>query len=129
MEWRDLIASPFCDLTSAQKLILIAMCLYGKKWGEDIFPSQREIAFRAGVTKGWVNQTMQKAENEGWIIRHMLGNGRGYKRTTYQLAIPAGIYDLTASLKRRFWQPPYKYALVRHDDRFTLEKRDLSCST
>jgi hypothetical protein len=129
MEWRDLIVSPFCDLTPAQKLVLIAMCLYGKKWGDDIFPAQREIAFRAGVSPQCVNGTMKTAEREGWIIRHMKSNGQGYKRTVYELAIPAGIHDATALLKARFWQPPYKYKLVKHKTGFSLAPRFPTCST
>jgi hypothetical protein len=129
MEWRDLIVSPFCDLTPAQKIVLVAMCLYGKKWGEDIFPSQRQIAIRAGVSTTCVNETMKTAERQGWIIRHMVGTGQGYKRTVYGLAIPAGIHDATAMLKARFWQPPYKYELVRNETGFSLVPRDPTCST
>jgi hypothetical protein len=129
MEWRDLILSRFCDLTPAQKVVLVNMCLYGKKWGEDIFPSQREIAFRAGVSPQCVNNTMKTAEREGWIIRHMLGTGQGFKRTVYELAIPAGIHDATAMLKARFWQPPYKYELDRNETGFSLVPREPTCST
>ena len=100
------------------------MCRYGKKWGEDIFPSQREIEFRAGVCKTTVNNTMQVAESQGWIIRHFSSSGRGYKRTTYELEIPTGLADATTFLKLRFWLPPYKYILERDEDRFTLVKRE-----
>ena len=129
MEWRHLIHSPFCPLTPAQKAVLTSMCLYGKKWGEDIFPSQREIAFRAGVSVTCVNDTMKTAERDGWVIRHMVGTGQGYKRTVYELAIPAGIHDATALLKAKFWQPPYKYELVRNKSGFSLVLRDPTCST
>ena len=118
MEWRHLIRSPYCDLTPTQKLVLICMADYGKRYGEDIFPSQREIAFRAQVSKTCVNNTVKKAERQGWIIRIFMQLGRGRKRTVYQLAIPLGVFDATAFLKRRFWQPPYKWELARlvHDN-------------
>jgi len=120
MEWRRLIGSPYCDLLATQKHVLTVMCRYGKRHGEDIFPTQRAIAFRAGVCLDTVNQTMQRAEREGWIIRHMVGNGQGYKRTVYQLAMPAGIPDATACMRARFFDPPYKHKMVRHEDRVEL---------
>lgn len=111
MEWRHLIRSPYCDLTPAQKIVLSCMCDYGKRNGEDIFPSQREIAYRAQVSTTWVHETMKKAEQQGWIIRIFMQLGGGRKRTVYQLAIPLGVSDATAFLKKRFWQPPYQWGL------------------
>lgn len=113
MEWRHFIRSPYCDLTATQKLVLICMADYGKRYGEDIFPSQREIAFRSQVSKTCVNQTMQLAEKQGWIIRLFVNLGGGRQRTIYELAIPLGISDATTILKRRFWQPPYRYEIDR----------------
>ena len=46
----------------------------------DIFPSQREIAFRAGVTSKCVNASAQLAEKEGWIIRY---EQKAHIRTMY----------------------------------------------
>ncbi len=127
MEWRKVIGSPFCDLTPTQKHVLTVMCRFGKKWGEDIFPSQRAIEFRAGVSLRCVNKTMQVAEKHGWIIRYMSSNGRGYRRTSYQLAIPVGIADATAFMKSKFWEPPYQYEIVRHEDRITVIKLQEAC--
>ena len=123
MDWRKLIGSPYCDLRPSQKHVLTTLARYGDKWGDDIFPSQREIALRAGVTPKCVTHAMQRAEKEGWIIRHLVGGGRGYKRSTYELSIPAGIFDATAFLKKKFWDPPYKYILVRHESSVSLTKR------
>ncbi len=89
------------------------MCSYGKKRGDDIFPSQRQIAFHSGVSLTYVNETMQQAEKDGWIIRYMMPIGGGQKRTAYQLAIPLGISDATTFLKSRFWLPPFKFILER----------------
>ena len=127
MEWRRLIGSPYCDLSPTQKHVLTVMCRFGKKYGEDIFPAQRTIEFRAGVCLDTVNKTMQRAEREGWIIRHMRGNGQGYRRTVYQLAIPAGIADATACMKAKFFDPPYKYDMVRHEDRIELVRLKETC--
>ena len=126
MEWRKVIGSPYCDLPSGQKHVLTTMARYGGKWGDDIFPSQREIAIRAGVSPKCVNQVMQRAEKEGWIIRHFLGGGRGYKRSSYVLCIPVGVLDATMSLSRKFWEPPYKYILARNDNKVSLVARALS---
>ncbi len=127
MEWRNVIGSPFCDLTPTQKHVLTVMCRYGKKWGDDIFPSQRAIAIRAGVSLRCVNRTMQVAEKLGWIIRFMSSNGRGYPHTTYKLAIPAGVANVTALMKAKFWDPPYKYEIVRHEDKITVVKLHDAC--
>ena len=113
MEWRHLIRSPYCDLTPAQKLVLICLADYGKRYGEDIYPSQRELAFRAQVSKTCVNQTMKIAEQQGWIIRFFMQLGGGRKRTIYTLAIPLGVSDATTFLKKRYWQPPYRWNLER----------------
>ncbi len=113
MEWRKLIGSPFCYLPPGHKHVLTTLARYGDKWGEDIFPSQREIAFRSQVSKTCVNQTMQLAEKQGWIIRLFVNLGGGRQRTIYELAIPLGISDATTILKRRFWQPPYRYEIDR----------------
>jgi len=113
MEWRHLIRSPYCDLTATQKLVLNCLADYGKRYGEDIYPSQREIAFRAQVSTTCVNQTMKLAERQGWIIRLFMQIGGGRKRTIYQLTIPLGVSDATNLLKRQFWKPKYKYKLER----------------
>jgi DNA-binding MarR family transcriptional regulator len=113
MEWRQLIRSPYCDLTPARKLVLNCLADYGKKYGEDIFPSQQEIAFRAQVSTTWVHETVKLAEQQGWIIRLFMQIGGGRKRTIYTLTIPLGVSDATALMKKRFWQPPYKYGLKR----------------
>ena len=122
MEWRKVIGSPYCDLTPTQKHVLTVMCRFGKKWGEDIFPSQRAIEFRAGVSLRCVNETMQTAEKQGWLIRNMSSNRRGWRHTTYQLAIPTYLADATAFMKAKFWEPPYKYEIVRHEDQITVTK-------
>jgi hypothetical protein len=123
MDWRKLIGSPFCDLPPGNKHVLTTMARYGDKWGDDIFPSQREIAFRAGVTPKCVNYVMKKAEREGWIIRQFVGGGRGYRRTTYGLSIPAGVLYATTHLTIKFWEPPYEYTLERQDDKVSLVNR------
>jgi len=123
MEWRKIIGSPFCDLPPGHKHVLTTMARYGDKWGDDIFPSQREVAFRAGVSLKCVNQVMQRAEKEGWIIRYVFGKGRGYKRTTYELAVPTGVLDATEWLDKKFWEPPFEYTLVRMNSKVSLVKR------
>lgn len=127
MDWRKIIGSPYCDLRSGQKHVLTTMARYGDKWGDNIYPSQREIATRARVSPKCVNQVMKRAEKEGWIIRHFVGGGRGYKRTTYGLAIPAGVADATALLKKKFWDPPYRYTLARQDGKVFLVERPPTC--
>ena len=123
MEWRKIIGSPFCDLPPGQKHVLSTMARYGDKWGDHIFPSQREVAFRAGVTPKCVTEVMQRAEREGWIIRWAAGARQGYKRHTYQLAVPADVLDATALLKSKFWEPRYEHELVRENGRVKLKRR------
>ena len=123
MEWRKIIASPFCDLPSGQKHVLTTLARYGDKWGNDIFPSQREIAFRAGVSQKNVTNAMQRAEKEGWIVRHSDGGRQGYKRHTYELAIPVGVLDAIDLLKSKFWEPPYTHKLVRQSAKVFLVER------
>lgn len=123
MDWRKIIGSPFCDLPSGQKHTLTTLARYGDQWGSDIFPSQRSLAFRAGVSQKSVTNTMQRAENEGWIIRHSEGGRRGYKRHTYELAVPAGLLGAVELFKSNFWEPPYTHQVVRQSARIFLVKR------
>ncbi len=124
MEWRKIIGSPYCSLPSGHKHILTTMARYGDKWGDSIFPSQRELAFRAGVSTKCVNQVMQNAEAVGWIVRYEIGVRQGYKRHTYELTVPVGVIDFTTFMKRKFWEPPYKYRSVRCNGAMLFEKRD-----
>ena len=114
LEWRRIICSPYCDLPPGQKHVLITLALYGDKWGDNIFPSQREVGYRAGVSPKSVNANMQKAEKEGWLLRKTMGRqwGRGYKQHCYELTIPFEVAELQAN-KRRFWNPPYEFKLVK----------------
>ena len=123
MEWRHIIGSPFCPLRPSTKHILTTLARYGDKMCNDIFPSQREIAFRAGVTTKCVWNSMKLAEKDGWIVRNEMGSRRGYKRHTYELCIPAGVFDLTTYLRKQYWNPPYKYRVVKRDDEYILEER------
>ena len=135
MEWRKVIGSPFCDLTPTQKHVLTVMCRFGKKFGEDIFPSQRAIELRSGVSLRCVNNALQVAEKRGWIIRRMSSNGGRYPHTSYELALPIGVADATALMKWNFWDPPYKYLIVRDkkrrfsrcEGRYILVKIDDAC--
>jgi len=128
-EWRAMLASPYCyNLTATQKHILVAMCWYGKKHGEDIFPSQKEISFRAGSSLTYVNATMQDAERKGWIIRDKISIYGGRARTLYHLTLPLGIFDATAMMKARFWLPPYKYEIEEQNDSVRLVPRTDLCS-
>jgi len=123
MEWRNIIGSPFCPLSSGPKHVLTTLARYGDAMGNDIFPSQREIAFRAGVTSKTVNKSLKRAEKEGWIIRYEQGSRRGYRRHTHELCIPAGVFDRTTHLKKQFWKPPYDYRIVIQNDEYILEER------
>ena len=124
MDWRKLIGSPYCDLPCGQKHILTVMARYGDKCGDSIYPSQREIAFRAGVSQRTVANAMQRAESEGWIIRHSEGGRQGYKRHTYELAAPAGLLNaVELMLKTRFWEPRYTHKLVRQSAQVFLVER------
>jgi len=123
MEWRNIISSPFCPLRPSTKHVLTTLARYGDSMCNDIFPSQRELAFRAGVTTKCVNASMQLAEKDGWIIRHEQGGRRGYKRHTYELCIPAGVFDLTSLMTKQFWRPPYNYRIVKRNNEYIRENR------
>lgn len=123
MEWRSIIGSPFCPLRPSTKHILTTLARYGDAMCNNIFPSQRELAFRAGVTTKCVCNSMKLAEKEGWIVRYEQGNRRGYKRHTYELCIPAGIFDLTTRMRSQFWKPPYTHWIVKRDNEYVLENR------
>ena len=123
MDWRKIIGSPFCALRPTHKHILTTLARYGDKWGDSIFPSQRELAYRAGVTSKCVNHALQEAARVGWIIRHEERAWRGYKRHVYELTIPAGVVDYTMCLKKKFWEPPYKYGAKHCKDKLVFEER------
>lgn len=114
MEWRRIVGSPYCLLGIGTKLVITVASYYGDKWGDNIFPSQREVAFRAGISPKSVNANMQTAEKEEWLVRKTMGRqwGRGYKQHCYELTVPYEVAELTA-VKRQFWLPPYEFKLVK----------------
>ncbi len=124
IEWRRIVGSPFCPLPPVTKLILTVLSRYGNKWGENIFPSQRELAYCAGVALKTVNKALQRAEHDGWIIRRPKDrpDGRGYKSHTYVLTIPAFLADY-AIRKHKFWEPRFTEKFVKHGDEVRIEKR------
>ncbi len=124
MEWRRIIGSPSCPLPTGTKWVLTVLSRYGDKWGENIYPSQRELAFCAGVAPKTVNKALQRAEHDGWIIRRAKDrpDGRGYMSHAYVLTIPSFVADYAIG-KHKFWQPPYKERLVKDGDDVRVEKR------
>lgn len=121
-EWRNVICSPYCPLPPGHKHVLTTLALYGDKYGDNVFPSQRELAFRAGVSLKTVNHVMQRAEREGWLIRHERGGGRSYRRHVYELAIPAYLADAIYRYPK-IWEPPYRLQLEEHDGDLILTER------
>ena len=122
--WRRIIGSPFCSLPIGTKWVLTVLSRYGDKHGQDIFPSQRELAYRAGVSAKTVNHALQRAEKEGWIIRTLKDrpNGRGYKSHSYTLAVPGFVADYAVG-RHNFWLPKYTEKLVIEDDRVRIVRR------
>ena len=122
--WRRIIGSPFCTLPIGTKWVLTVLSRYGDKDGQDIFPSQRELAYRTGLSLKTVNHALQLAETKGWIIRTLKDrpNGRGYKSHSYTLTVPGFVSDYAIG-KHRFWEPKYTEKLVIEDDRVTIVRR------
>ena len=126
IEWRRIVGSPFCPLRPGVKWVLTVLSRYGDKVGQNIFPSQRELAYRAGVSPKTVNKALQLAEREGWIIRTLVDrpNGRGYKSHSYSLAIPGFVADYAIG-RHNFWLPKYTEKLVIEGDRAMVVSRGL----
>jgi len=124
IEWRRILGSPFCTLPIGTKWVLTVLSRYGDKDGRNIFPSQRELAYRAGVSPKTVNKALQLAEREGWIIRTLVDrpNGRGYKSHSYSLTIPGFVADYAIG-RHNFWLPKYTERLVIEDDRVRIVSR------
>ncbi len=124
IEWRRILGSPYCPLRPGVKWVLTVLSRYGDKDGENIYPSQRELAFRAGVTPKTVNKALQLAEKEGWIVRTLKDrpHGRGYKSHSYTLAVPGFVADY-AIRRHNFWLPKYTERLVIEDDRVRIVRR------
>ncbi len=124
IEWRRIIGSPYCPLRPGVKFLLTALSRYGDRWGQNIYPSQRELAYCAGVSPKTVNKALKLADKEGWIIRKEMGsqNGKGYKHHVYELAVPAYVYD-NVSDKLNFWKPPYTEKIVKKGDCVGIVKR------
>jgi len=124
IEWRRIIGSPFCPLPIGTKWVLTVLSRYGDKDGQNIFPSQRELAYRAGVSPKTVNKTLQLAEKEGWIIRTQKDrpNGRGYKSHSYTLAVPGFVADYAIG-RHNFWLPKYTEKLVIEGGSVIVVKR------
>lgn len=124
IEWRRILGSPFCPLPTGTKWVLTVLSRYSDKYGQEIFPSQRELAYRANVSVKTVNHALQRAEKEGWIIRTLKDrpNGRGYKSHSYTLAVPGFVADYAIG-RHNFWLPKYTERLVIEDDRVIIVKR------
>ena len=124
LEWTGIIGSPFCTLPTGTKWVLTLLSKYGDKDGQNIYPSQRELAYRTGVSLKTVNHALQRAETEGWIIRTLKDrpNGRGYKSHSYTLTVPGFVADYAIG-KHRFWEPKYTEKLVIEDDRVRIVRR------
>ncbi len=123
-EWTGIIGSPSCTLPIGTKWVLTVLSRYSDKDGQNIFPSQRELAYRADVSVKTVNHALQRAEKEGWIIRMPKDrpNGRGYKSHSYTLTVP-GFVAKYAVGRHNFWLPKYTEKLVIVDDRVRIVRR------
>ena len=125
-EWTGIIGSPFCTLPTGTKWVLTVLSRYGDKDGENIYPSQRELAYRANVSVKTGNHALQRAEKEGWIIRTLKDrpNGRGYKSHSYTLTVPGFVADYAMG-RHNFWLPKYTERLVIEDGRVMIVSRGL----
>ena len=124
IEWRRIIGSPFCPLPTGTKWALTVLSRYGDADGQNIFPSQRELAYRANVSLKTVNHALQLAEAEGWIIRTPKDrpHGRGYKSHSYTLAVPGFVADYAIG-RHKFWEPKYTEKLVKERNHVRIVKR------
>ena len=124
IEWRRIIGSPYCPLRPGVKWVLTVLSRYGDKDGQNIFPSQRELAYRAGLTPKTVNHALQFAEAQGWIIRNLVDrpNGRGYKSHRYTLSVPGFVANYAVG-RHKFWEPKYTEKLVIENDRVRIVRR------
>lgn len=75
--------------------ILNVLSGYGDETGASIYPSTRELERATGATRRSVMTHLSVAEEEGWIVRHVLGtdSGKGWKRHSYQLRIPPDVVN------------------------------------
>jgi hypothetical protein len=124
VEWRRIVGSPFCPLRNGTKWVLTVLSRYGDSDGLNIYPSQRELAYRAGVSVKTANHALQHAEEEGWIVRRLVDrpNGRGYKSHVYELTIPDYVADYAIG-RHRFWEPKYTERYIKEGEVVRLEKR------
>ena len=124
IEWRRILGSPFCPLPPVTRLVLTILSRYGDKDGQNIFPSQRELAYRADVSLKTVNHALQRAEKDGWIIRRpkVRPNGRGYLSHTYELTVPGFVADYAVG-RHKFWEPPYKEKMVKNGNVVRIVQR------
>ena len=124
IEWRRILGSPFCPLPTGTKWVLTVLSRYGDKYGQNIFPSQRELSYRAVVSLKTVNHALQKAEQDGWIIRRPKDRpyGRGYLSHTYELTVPAFVADYAVG-RHKFWEPPFTEKIVKDNDTVRIVAR------
>lgn len=110
LEWRRIVGSPYCDLKPTAKHVVVTLSYYGDKWGDNIFPSTRELARRTCISRKTVMKCLRRAMELGWLyyVETCAGpRGRqGYKRRYYTLTVPTSI-DALRLEKKQFWQPPW----------------------
>ena len=71
--------------------MLITLSMDADADGGSCFPSTRRLAERTGISRRHVEKHLRRGEAEGWITRTPIGEGKGWKRTSYDLLIPANV--------------------------------------
>ena len=89
--WRNLVCSDYGP-KSLTRLVLLVLSLHMNSTGGSCFPSADTVAKRAGISKRAACEHLKTAAEKGWIIRSPRAkSGQGWRRWSYQAAIPAGL--------------------------------------
>ena len=88
--WRSAVASKHGPKQSTTRHLLLTLSLHMNEKGGSCFPSTKTLAEETGYSERTICTHLQKAADQGWLIKGSRGTGgKGWKRNKYSARIPA----------------------------------------
>ena len=94
-EWFDAVFSELGPSLPHERNLLGVLYAYSsKKNPTTVWPSQDEIAVRAGISVSYVKKIVAKLKRESWIaVREGHGRGQSWRHSIYTFTMPDGVAE------------------------------------